>query len=48
MKKLQITIVCVVLMFSLASCGNNEHEKQEIASMFDSFDKSENMILLAV
>ena len=48
MKKILIAVFCIVLTFSLVSCGNNERKKQEVASMFDSFDKSENMILLAV
>ena len=46
MKKILNSVVCIVLVFSLSSCGNNESQKQEIASMFDSFDKSENNILL--
>lgn len=46
MKKILITIICVALIFSLSSCGNSERQKQEIASMFDSFHKSDNIVLL--
>ena len=46
MKKMLISVVCIVLVFSLTACGNNERQKQEIASMFESFDKAENIILL--
>ena len=46
MKKILIAVFCIVLTFSLVSCGNNERQKQEIASMFDSFNKSEDIVLL--
>ena len=46
MKKILISVICIALVFSLSSCGNNKRQKQEIASMFDSFDRSENIILL--
>ncbi len=46
MKKILIAVFCIVLTFSLASCGNNERKKQEVASMFDSFNKSEDIVLL--
>lgn len=46
MKKILVTVFCIVLLFSLTSCAYTEHEKQEIALMFDSFDKSENIVLL--
>lgn len=46
MKKILVSILCIVLVFSLTSCGCSERRKNEIASMFDSFDKSENIILL--
>ena len=46
MKKILVSVVCIVLVFSLSSCGYNERQEQEIVSMFDSFDKSENIILL--
>lgn len=46
MKKIFITIFCIALVFSLTSCAYNEYEKQEIVSMFDSFDKSGNIVLL--
>ena len=46
MKKTLIFVFCIVLVFSLTSCNYDERRNQEIASMFDSFDKSENIILL--
>ena len=46
MKKILISVVCIVLVFSLTACGIYERRKQEIASMFESFDKSENITLL--
>lgn len=46
MKMLFIVVICAILIFSLTSCGSFEHQKQEIASMFDSFNKSENIVLL--
>lgn len=46
MKKILVSVFCIVLVFSLTSCGYNKRQKQEIASMFESFDKPENIILL--
>ena len=46
MKKIFLVGLCVVMVFSLTSCVYSENKKQEIALMFDSFDKSENIILL--
>ena len=47
MKKVLISCLTVVLCIAcLSSCGYNERQKQKIASMFDSFKKSENIILL--
>jgi hypothetical protein len=46
MKKILVAILCFALLLSLTACGNLEHQKQEIALMFDSFEKSENIILL--
>ena len=45
MKKIVIAVFCIILVFSLTSC-NYEKREQEIASMFDSFEKSENIVLL--
>lgn len=46
MKKIFLVVFCVVMVFSLTSCDYSENTEQEIALMFDSFDKSENIILL--
>ena len=46
MKKMVLAILCFALLISLSACGNPEHQKQEIALMFESFDNSENIILL--
>lgn len=46
MKKIFLIVFCVVMVFSLTSCDYSENTEQEIALMFDSFDKSENIILL--
>ena len=46
MKKILVAILCFALLLSLTACGNIENQKQEIVLMFDSFNKSENIILL--
>ena len=46
MKKILITVICIALLLSLTSCGNNEERTQAVTAMFDSFDKSEDIILL--
>lgn len=46
MKKILIIAICAVFLFSLTSCNSYEHRDQEIASMFDLFNRSENIILL--
>lgn len=43
MKKILVTILCFALLLSLTACGN---QQQDIALMFESFDNSENIILL--
>ena len=46
MKKILLILVCVVILFSSASCAYNERQSQAFASLFESFDKPENIILL--
>ena len=46
MKKILITVICIALLLSLTSCGNNEERTQAVTAMFDCFDKSEDIILL--
>ena len=46
MKKIFVMVLCICMIFSLTSCSYFKSDKQEIASMFDSFGKSENIILL--
>ena len=43
MKKILVTILCFALLLSSTACGN---QNQDIALMFESFDNSENIILL--
>lgn len=46
MKKILVSVFCIVLILSLTGCSYHERKKQAIASMFDSFDKSEDFVLL--
>ena len=46
MKKLLSFILCIAIIFSLTSCGYSEKKKQAALSTFESFEKSENFILL--
>ena len=43
MKKILVTILCFALLLSSTACVN---QNQDIALMFESFDNSENIILL--
>jgi hypothetical protein len=46
MKKLLSFILCIAIIFSLTSCDYSEKKKQAALSTFESFEKSENFILL--
>ena len=46
MKKLLAAFLCCIMVISLSSCGYSEAKQNEIISMFDSFDKSQNCVIL--
>ena len=46
MRKILLIFICIVILCSSTSCTYYEHQSQDFTSLFDSFDKSENLILL--
>lgn len=46
MKRILVLFFAIVMVFSLTSCAYYEREQKEIATMFDSFDESGDVVLL--